>query len=239
MGHSEANSKVSCVCMNTQPDPIMLECHLCSFQQHASCYRILSVNDIPTKHCCVTCSKQNGINCTDNKLVKMSNNPAVAGTCLFRRALFLLSDVELITVDIVVRRLGIDIITAEAIVDKLGGEGCLEDHEVEGQWMVLREVLEKKTIPKFIGRKGKKSNVGEGVVKQGGSQDRGLCGIAGDMKDRNSDIKNKGAKCSVVPDVHQVSKSGEKRWLIELEKEEERIVKRKKKVSEVKGNLQI
>ena len=238
--HSEAYSKVSCVCMNTQPDTIMLDCHLCSFQQHASCYRIFSVNNIPTKHCCVTCSKQNGISCTDNELVKMSSNPTVIGTCLFRRALFLLLEVELITVDVVAGRLGFGGPTSEAIFDKLGGEGCLEDHEVEGQWRVLKKVLESKTIPKFIGRKGKKSNVGEGVVK-GGSQDGGLYGNASDTKDRNLNTKKKGAKCSVVADVHQLSECGEKRRLIELEKGEgeERISKRKKEVSEVKGDLQI
>merc|ERR1711970_55410 len=71
--------------MNTHPDLIMLDCHYCSFQQHASCYRILSVEDVPNQHCCVTCSKEYGVKCTDSKLVKMSSNPGIAGTCLFRR----------------------------------------------------------------------------------------------------------------------------------------------------------
>ena len=233
--HSEDTSKIQCVCSNTHPDPIMLDCSHCSFQQHASCYRILSVKDIPTEHCCVTCSKQYGINCTDNKLVKMSSNPAVAGTCLFRRALLLLLEVEIITVDVVLRRLGIDNDTAGAIIDKLGGEGCLEDDEVEGQWKVLKEVLESTAIPKFIGRKkGKKSNKGEGVVIKGDSQEGGVCG-SGDRKVGNKDKEIKVAKCSVVADAYKVRETGEKRRLIELE---ERASKRKK-VSEVKGKLQI
>ena len=60
--------------------------------------------------------------------------------------------------DIVVSRLGIDFNTAEAMVNKLGGEGCLEDDEVDGQWKVVKKVVESSAIPKFIGRrKGKKS----------------------------------------------------------------------------------
>merc|ERR1719466_369385 len=106
----------------------------------------------------------------------MSSDPAVVGTCLFWRALFLLLEGKLITVDLVAKRLGIDTTSAKAIIVKLGGEGCLEDHEVEGQYKVLKEVLKKKTIPKFIGRKGKESNVVEGLVNKGGSQDGGMCG---------------------------------------------------------------
>ena len=137
--------------------------------------------------------------------------------------------------DVVLRRLGIDIDTAEAIIDKLGGEGCLEDDEVEGQWKVLKEVLESTTIPKFIGRKkGKKGNMGEGVVIKGDGQEGGVCG-SGDKKVGNVDTEIKAAKCSVVADAYKVRETGEKRQLIELE---ERASKRKK-VSEVKGKLQI
>ena len=61
----------------------------------------------------------------------MSSNPAVAHTCLFRRVLYHLLQVEGITVEVVVERLGVETSTAVAVVQKLGSEGCLEDDEME------------------------------------------------------------------------------------------------------------
>ena len=108
------------------------------------------------------------------------------------------------TVDIVMRALGIDINTAEAIVDKLGGEGCLEDDEVEGQWKVIKKVVESSTIPKFIGRKkGRKScgrrgapgasPRGEAVKNKEDGEDDGACG-SGVRKEGSMDNDTKGAK---------------------------------------------
>ena len=54
----------------------MLECFYCSYLQHGACYRIISVDNNPTTHCCVTCSMEQCVSCTDAKLVKMSSNPA-------------------------------------------------------------------------------------------------------------------------------------------------------------------
>ena len=174
---SEAtSSKVQCVCMNAHPDLIMLDCQHCSYQQHASCYRILSVEDVPIQHCCVTCSKKYGVKCTDSKLVKMSSNPGIAGTCLFRRFLFYLLQVEVVKVESVMEMLGIPLDTAEALIEKVGREGCLGDDDIEGQWKVVHDVLKIKVVPKFIGRKGKKCNVGGGAATKSGSQKDGVCG---------------------------------------------------------------
>ena len=51
--------------------------------------------------------------------------------------------------------LGITYDMAEAVIKKVGDLGCLEDDEVEGQWKVVKYVLEGKVVPKFMGRKGK------------------------------------------------------------------------------------
>ena len=135
-GAALTQTNVNCLCLNTHPDPLMLECHLCSYQQHAACYRIISVDNIPSKYCCVTCSIKHGVPCTDAKLVEMSSNPAVAHTCLFRRVLYHLLQVEGITVEVVVERLGVETSTAVAVVQKLGSEGCLEDDEIEDdRWL--------------------------------------------------------------------------------------------------------
>ena len=154
---SELGTNVNCLCNNTHPDPIMLVCQYCSYQQHAACYRIISVDNIPTKHCCVGCSNKHGVPCTDVKLEKMSSNPVVAHTCLFRRVLYLLLQVEVINMELVMERLGVDNNTAEAVINKLGMEGCLEDDEVEGQWRILSQEVVTNILPKYIGKKGNKT----------------------------------------------------------------------------------
>ena len=237
---SEAtSSKVQCVCMNAHPDLIMLDCQHCSYQQHASCYRILSVDDVPIQHCCVTCSKKYGVKCTDSKLVKMSSNPGIAGTCLFRRFLFYLLQVEVVKVESVMEMLGIPLDTAEALIEKVGREGCLGDDDIEGQWKVVHDVLKIKVVPKFIGRKGKKCNVGGGAATKSGSQKDGVCG-GGDKRVENVNTEmNKRKKSSVVVDAFQMCPSGEKRRLVQEEDVGSQKTCKKKKVSQVKGNLQI
>ena len=39
--------------------------------------------------------------------------------------------------ELVTERLGVANNTAEAVINKLGMEGCLQDVEVEGQWRIL------------------------------------------------------------------------------------------------------
>ena len=67
----------------------------------------------------------------------MFSNPPVAHTCLFRRVLYLLLQVKVINMELVTERLGVANNTAEAVINKLGMEGCLQDVEVEGQWRIL------------------------------------------------------------------------------------------------------
>jgi len=207
----------------------MLECFYCNFQQHGACYRIISVKDIPTKHCCVTCSKEQGVPCTDTKLVQMSNNPAIVGTCLFRRVVLLLSNLRVIKVDKVVESLNVNINTAEAIIKKLGDIGCLEDDELEGQWIVLKGVLEEKVIPKFLGRKGKKRN-----QATTDSQENAMPRSAGDGKNQVLD-----KMCSEGTDSHQGPKPMENRGEAKVESVIERRHSKRRKVSEVTGGLQI
>jgi len=238
---SETNSGVKCTCLSTKLDPLMLKCYNCSFEQHASCYRILRVEDIPTQHCCVPCSIELGIVCTDPKLVKMSSNPNVAGTCLFRRFLFFLAQVDIVSVEVVMEKLGIAWSAAEALVCKVGELGCLEDDEVDGQWKVIKEALETTVIPKFIGKRWKKRGSNGGGA--GNSQARELPMTCFNQEKEKSEsganTENSGAKCSVVADTFQVQECGEKRRLNENQEVEVKRSKKKKKVSGTKGNLQI
>ena len=167
----------------------------------------------------------------------MSSNPAVAHTCLFRRVLYLLLQVESVNLELVAERLGVDESTAEAVVNKVGKEGCLEDDQVEGQWRVLSQVVVSNMLPKYIGRK-KKSKAGCNVE---GSQGEVNSVCAGDNAD-NADKKERGsqyvAKCSAVAGSAQVPKYEAKRIHMDEEGTRRRNSKRRK-VSEVKGDLQI
>merc|ERR1712142_975327 len=167
------------------------------------------------EHCCVTCSEMHTVPCTDSKLLKMSSsNPnAVASTCLFRRMLSLLLVVQVISVEIVTEMLGITYDMAEAVIKKVGDLGCLEDDEVEGQWKVVKNVLEGKVVPKFMGRKGKKAK--NKAVDRSPLVDK-----------RNGDGDNKEV------DAHQVSERVDKRSLAQGMTDDGASNSKKKKVSD-------
>jgi len=234
---STDSSHVQCICMNVKIDPIMLDCHLCSYQQHAACYRIIDPENIPTEHCCATCSEKYAVPCTDSKLLKMSSsNPtAVASTCLFRRMLSLLLVVQVINVEIVMEMLGITYDMAEAVIKKVGDLGCLEDDEVEGQWKVVKYVLEGKVVPKFMGRKGKKGKNKAADKSPLVDKSNGDCDKEGNMSNGKGELIH----CSVAVDAHQVSERGDKRSPPQGKTDDDASNSKKKKVSEVKKNLHI
>ena len=145
----------------------------------------------------------------------------------------------MVKVESVMEMLGIPLDTAEALIEKVGREGCLGDDDIEGQWKVVHDVLKIKVVPKFIGRKGKKCNVGGGAATKSVSQKDGVCG-SGDKRVENVNTEmNKRKKSSVVVDAFQMCPSGEKRRLVQEEDVGSQKTCKKKKVSQVKGNLQI
>ena len=135
----------------------MLQWTYCSYLQHGACYRIISADNIPTNHCCVTSSLEKGVPCTDNNLVKMSST-AVTHTCLFRRVLAILMQVDKVTTDLVLEKLGVEHGTAVAVLKKLIGDRCLVEDEEEGQLKVVKEILVGSVLPKYLGRKGGKTS---------------------------------------------------------------------------------
>ena len=72
---------------------------------------------LPAVHCCVDCSKegQGGSVCTDKKLVKISAKPTVVLTCIFRRALVALIEMEKVGVDFFMENFGLSRDIAEGI----------------------------------------------------------------------------------------------------------------------------
>ena len=82
---------------------------------------------LPAFHCCVDCSKegQGGSVCTDKKLVKISAKPTVVLTCIFRRALVALIEMEKVGVDFFMENFGLSRDIAEGILAKMAKEGTI------------------------------------------------------------------------------------------------------------------
>ena len=140
--------------------------------------------------------------------------------------------------ELVTERLGVDDNTAEAVINKLGMEGCLQDDEVEGQWRILSQEVVTNILPKYIGKKGKKTGKGHKTEDAIPSQEGTTSGAAGDIVDKKIESNGKMSKCSKVAGSAKVPKYVAKRILVEGEGAKRRNSKRRK-VSEVNGNLQI
>eukprot|EP00092_Neocalanus_flemingeri_P039037 GFUD01042496.1.p1 GENE.GFUD01042496.1~~GFUD01042496.1.p1 ORF type:complete len:572 (-),score=175.95 GFUD01042496.1:146-1861(-) len=250
---SELDNGIHCSCSNHHPDPLMLQCTYCSTLQHAACYRIVSADKIPAQHCCVTCSIAQGVTCTDSKLVKMSTKPAITHTCLFRRMLSLLCQVDAVTLHQVTERLGVELDTASAVLQKLTEEGCLV---VEGEdWVVQRESLLSTLLPKYLGIKKKQGTssatkeerVIEIQINAGGKATANDLPVvivgdgAGDTAVEDGQQVSVEVKSSVVAQPYQIARNEGKRSLVtdrDVKEGNVRVSKRKK-VSAVKGSLNI
>ena len=196
-GQSEAFNSIHCLCSNSHPDPVMLQCQHCGYWQHAACYRIVSEDRLPVRHCCVECSVSIGVVCTDPKLVKMSVNPAITQTCLFRRVLSLLNQEAVVTLQLVMSRLGVAQDTVDNLLQKLSMEGCLV--EEGGQWVVQREQFETTVLPKYLGRK---RPVRVQAKINGGGGERSALAEGDEVK-----------KCSTVAKPYQIAVTGVKRGM--------------------------
>ena len=164
----ENSSNINCLCLNHTTDPMMLVCSFCSSLQHAACYRIVSEDMAPAQHCCVSCSIVHGVPCTDTKLVKMSTNPAVTLTCLFRRVLACLLVKDRVTLEDVMDKLGVEEGTADAVLKKLAGEEGLAKEGAD--WVVQREKFVDYVLPRYMGKGLGKKKQDKGTPKMGGKR---------------------------------------------------------------------
>ena len=141
---------VSCICESSSLDPLMLKCNTCSTFQHATCYRVLSEEELPAIHTCWSCSKANpGLVCTDPKMDKFYGRENLAApTCLFRRVLVLLwrSEGNHITTDIIQSTLLLFEDEVTRIMERLFKEMVVT--EFAGNLLINKEAL-KKTMKTF------------------------------------------------------------------------------------------
>jgi len=185
----QVGNNISCICDTDQPDPLMLVCHFCSLAQHAACYRVLELSQVPLEHCCLPCSRIEGEesrSCTDPKLAKIADNPLAPSTCVYRRILAALIFMDEVSVDILVARLGLPRVSVEGIFNKLFSDQIVkeEDETEDGIYRVERDALYK-PLKKYLGTK---QNIVEAMIEKA---DRNNCG-------RNSVSKEKAA--SVIGD---------------------------------------
>ena len=151
-----AKVDVDCVCGNTTVDPLMLRCDGCQTQQHGACYRVISEETKPAVHICVRCSQKDSRPCTDPKLVTMlekSGPGIVATTCLYRRIIFFLREVETTSLKFLMGIFGLDYSVAQKIFAKLSKDGVLGNEGVGGTYAVVKEQIEAKYMKKYFGIK--------------------------------------------------------------------------------------
>merc|ERR1712096_98641 len=129
----------------------------------------------------------------------MSVNPAITYTCLFRRVLSLINKVNIVSLQLVMSKLGVEQDTANALLHKLSGEGWLA--EEGGQWVVQRVKFETVLLPKYLGR------IRPSLATTNGDRGEG----AKFEKDVTSEVLVKETRCSTVTKPYQVVVTGAKR----------------------------
>ncbi|XP_071505019.1 uncharacterized protein [Diadema antillarum] len=118
-----------CPCGSNEDDGLMIQCESCRYWQHAVCFMITDEKDVPEKHFCNQCAKVGDPNCgpTDPYLSEL-NVAEVRATCLWRRTLEAVVEMERITAPSLHKRLAIEVGIAQGLLSRLQREGyCAPD----------------------------------------------------------------------------------------------------------------
>ncbi|VDL90723.1 unnamed protein product [Schistocephalus solidus] len=104
---------------------VMILCDGCESWQHAVCFRIIDEADVPKSHLCRDCAKTKvsehlffTLDCTTF---------AFYSVCLFRRALFLCANNDMLSVCSISKQLGVNANVAKGLMNKLQNEGAVKD----------------------------------------------------------------------------------------------------------------
>jgi len=205
---SQVEGGISCVCENSTSDPLVLTCFGCKKNQHGACYRVLSAKDIPAKHICVKCADDSNPS-TDPKLIKMiAKNPELASaTCLYRRILVKLEEVESasISIDKVLRPMRLRDHDADRFTKKLLNEGVIEaNHQEDGNFDLCQIQLQA-GMKRFLGVKSQEKATATVKSIVSGTEEMDLDG-RGDAK---TGVK-RSIESPASEDVHGRSKRAKK-----------------------------
>ena len=168
MSQTQSQAKISCVCNNQTEDPVMLTCSRCGCVEHGVCYRIISRDQVPSHHVCLSCADETHP-CTDTKLVKIkmsqSNNASI--TCLFRRILVAMIDLETIPENWIEERFAKSSRSVlDGISKKLVQANVLQG-KVKGTYVIKKEAL-RTQVKRYLGDKNQiKTDLKDLVSKTG------------------------------------------------------------------------
>ncbi|XP_065652790.1 HORMA domain-containing protein 1 isoform X1 [Hydra vulgaris] len=119
--------EVKCPCGVNEDDGLMILCASCNTWQHATCFAILKPDEAPDTHYCVDCSKNNGFNCTDQRLKDIDQVSSLKAVCLWRRTLVASLETTRILAPNLSKRLGVPIAMATSLLKRLEDEGFVTD----------------------------------------------------------------------------------------------------------------
>ncbi|KAM7534841.1 hypothetical protein Aperf_G00000117907 [Anoplocephala perfoliata] len=152
---AEEEFEVACPCGVNRDDGVMILCDGCEKWQHAVCFRIIDDADIPQSHLCNYCAKiktqmvEAGSK-IDPTLSNLSEEQAKS-TCLFRRAILLCLENDILSVGVIAKRLSIESNVAKGLLNRLVDEGALKDiRGRNGNKAILKAHIEAVLIPRFF-----------------------------------------------------------------------------------------
>uniref|UniRef100_A0A5K3EUC8 PHD domain-containing protein n=1 Tax=Mesocestoides corti TaxID=53468 RepID=A0A5K3EUC8_MESCO len=161
---AEENFEVACPCGVNCDDGVMILCDGCEKWQHAVCFRIIDDSDIPKSHLCNICAEtkpellESGSK-TDQTLTGLTEEQAKS-VCLFRRAVLLCVDNDLLSVGIISKRLSIETNIARGLLNRLQDEGAVKDVRGRGgNKAVLKAHVEAILLPRFFSLSTESHNV--------------------------------------------------------------------------------
>ena len=132
----------------------------------------------------------------------MSTKPAVVLTCIFRRALVALLEMEKVGVDFFKEKFGLSSEIAEGIVAKLEKEGSILKSD-EGGFRVDKRTLEMVAFPKYLGVKRVEERNLESILEKTGEMN-----IGGGDGEMGRGIKRGMEEVEIAEGEKQVSREG-------------------------------
>ncbi|XP_062512801.1 uncharacterized protein LOC134188648 [Corticium candelabrum] len=119
---------VRCPCHFSMDDGLMVQCELCNTWQHCICFGLVTELDVPSIHCCVVCSKERKVSCTDPNLATL-HGVALRAMCLWRKAVFAVlteHTSDPFTNSDLAERLDIEMSVSQGILRRLEREGFVK-----------------------------------------------------------------------------------------------------------------
>lgn len=137
---------VRCPCGCNEDDGLMILCAICKYWQHGICFLIQSEDEAPDHHVCDVCAVpgDQDKHPTDAYLCNLSSI-AVQATCLWRRALLAVSEMNRVLAPNLAKRLGTEITVAQGVINRLEKEGFIKN---QGKGKRLGKIVNKDKIKK-------------------------------------------------------------------------------------------